>query len=123
MAYPDTHLLYQKWAQEYGPIFSIILGTKVMMIVSDDETVKELIDRRGAIASARPDMYIGAELASGGFRAGFEVSSFKYAQERLILIFETSPINQSGARFVCQLMRLYESTDNTIAAKDQPHWA
>jgi hypothetical protein len=64
----DAHLQFQKWAQEYGPVYSLILGTKVLVVLSSDVAVKDLLDKRSAIYSDRQDMYIGMTLCSGGFR-------------------------------------------------------
>lgn len=64
----DAHLQFQKWANEYGPIYSLMLGTRVLIVLSSDQAVKDLLDKRSAIYSARPDMYIGQELCSGGLR-------------------------------------------------------
>jgi hypothetical protein len=36
----DSHLQFQAWAQEYGPIYSLILGTKVMIVLSSPEVVR-----------------------------------------------------------------------------------
>lgn len=62
-----AHLQFQKWAQEYGPIYSLILGTKVMIVLNSDQAVKDLLDKRSGIYSSRPEMYIG-QLVSGGLR-------------------------------------------------------
>ncbi|KAK5138503.1 hypothetical protein LTR08_000089 [Meristemomyces frigidus] len=64
----DAHLQFQKWAQEYGPVYSLMLGTKTLVVLSSDEAVKELLDRRSGIYSDRPEMYIGQDLCSGGLR-------------------------------------------------------
>ncbi|ETN44005.1 uncharacterized protein HMPREF1541_10870 [Cyphellophora europaea CBS 101466] len=64
----DAHLQFQKWAQEYGPIYSLMLGTKTFIVLSSDTAVKDLLDRRSNIYSSRPDMFIGMDLASGGLR-------------------------------------------------------
>ncbi|GAB7348630.1 hypothetical protein MBLNU459_g7004t1 [Dothideomycetes sp. NU459] len=64
----DAHLQFQKWANEYGPIYSLILGTKVLIVLSSAEAVKELLDKRSGIYSGRQDMYIGQTLCSGGLR-------------------------------------------------------
>ncbi|KAI5240963.1 cytochrome P450 [Aureobasidium subglaciale] len=64
----DAHLQFQRWADEYGPIYSLMLGTRVLIVLSSDEAVKELLDRRSAIYSAREDMYTGQTLCSGGLR-------------------------------------------------------
>ena len=40
MPMKDPHLQFQAWAQEYGPIYSLILGTKVMIVLSSPEVVR-----------------------------------------------------------------------------------
>ncbi|KAJ5555308.1 hypothetical protein N7535_007747, partial [Penicillium sp. DV-2018c] len=64
----NAHLQFEKWAREYGPIYSLMLGTKCLIVLSSDEAVKELLDKRSGIYSHRPEMYIGQELCSGGLR-------------------------------------------------------
>lgn len=64
----DTHLQFQKWAEEYGPIYSLILGTKTLVVLSSDQAVKDLLDRKSALYSHRQEMYVGQTLASGGLR-------------------------------------------------------
>ena len=71
----DAHLQFQKWAKEYGPVYSLMLGTKVLIILSSDVAVKELLDKRSGIYSARLDMYVGQTLCSGGLRFLMMVSS------------------------------------------------
>lgn len=61
------HLQFQKWAEEYGPVYSLILGTQVMIVLSSDQAVKDLLDKRSGIYSSRPDMYLG-NIVSGGLR-------------------------------------------------------
>ncbi|KAH7083300.1 cytochrome P450 [Paraphoma chrysanthemicola] len=68
MAKSNPHLQFQTWAQEYGPVYSLILGTKTMVVLSDDQAVKDLLDRKSANTSARPDLYTGQTLMSGGKR-------------------------------------------------------
>ncbi|KAK5626996.1 hypothetical protein RRF57_002711 [Xylaria bambusicola] len=62
------HLQFQKWADEYGPIYSLVLGTQIMIVLSSDLAVKDLLDKRSGIYSSRPDMYLGQDITSGGFR-------------------------------------------------------
>ena len=62
-----VHLQFQKWAEEYGPVYSLILGTKVMIVLSSDQAIKDLLDKRSGIYSSRPDMYLG-NVVSGGLR-------------------------------------------------------
>lgn len=72
------HLQFEKWAREYGPVFSLMLGTKVMIVLNSDTAIKELVDRRGAIYSSRPDAYIAQNILSGGLRVLFMVCVVHY---------------------------------------------
>lgn len=67
------HLQFEKWAREYGPIYSLMLGTKVMIVLSSDLAIKDLVDKRGAIYSSRPEMYIGQDILSNSLRILFMV--------------------------------------------------
>ncbi|KAI5290674.1 hypothetical protein KEM54_000808 [Ascosphaera aggregata] len=60
--------LYERWAKEYGPVYSLMLGTRVRIILSSDQAVKDLLDRRSSIYSGRPSMYIGQDVISDGKR-------------------------------------------------------
>jgi hypothetical protein len=62
-----AHLQFQKWAEEYGPVYSLILGTNVMIVLNTDQAIKDLLDKRSGIYSSRPDMYLG-NIVSGGMR-------------------------------------------------------
>ncbi|KAF2105792.1 putative cytochrome P450 [Lophiotrema nucula] len=64
----DPHLQFQQWAKEYGPIYSLMLGTKVMVVLNKDHVIKDLVDKKGATYGSRPDLYIGQTLISGGHR-------------------------------------------------------
>lgn len=70
------HLQFQKWAQEYGPVYSLMLGTKVMIVLSSDQAVKDLLDKRSAIYSSRPEFYVAQDILSGGLRVLFMVRTF-----------------------------------------------
>lgn len=67
------HLQFERWAREYGPVYSLMLGTKVMIVLSSDVAIKDLIDKRGAIYSSRPEAYMAQEILSGGLRVLFMV--------------------------------------------------
>lgn len=49
-------------------MYSLILGTQVLIVLSNDVAIKELLDKRGGIHSDRLEMYIGQTLCSGGYR-------------------------------------------------------
>jgi hypothetical protein len=48
-----------------------------MIVLSSDEAVKDLLDRRSGNYSDRPDMYIGQQIASGGLRLVVMVCNHK----------------------------------------------
>jgi cytochrome P450 len=57
---------YQKWAQEYGPIYSIVLGAQTQIVISSDQGVRDLLDKRSAIYSDRGPAYICDNLLMDG---------------------------------------------------------
>jgi hypothetical protein len=67
------HLQFEKWAREYGPVYSLMLGTKAMVVLNSDVAAKDLLDKRGAIYSSRPENFIAQDVLSGGFRILFMV--------------------------------------------------
>ncbi|KAK8080564.1 hypothetical protein PG997_008382 [Apiospora hydei] len=58
MSKENPHLQMKKWAEEYGPVFSLMLGTSTTIVLSSDRAVKELLDKRGSVYNSRPDLYI-----------------------------------------------------------------
>ncbi|KAJ2893599.1 hypothetical protein MKZ38_008422 [Zalerion maritima] len=64
----DAHLQFQKWAREYGPVYSLILGSKTLVVLSSDKAVKDLLDKKSGLYSHRQEMYIGQTLCSGDMR-------------------------------------------------------
>lgn len=80
----DAHLQFQKWAEEYGPIYSIILGTRVMIVLNKDYLVRDLLDKKSAIYSSRPDLYIGYTVTSGCLRASLTVSNVTSNAEKML---------------------------------------
>ncbi|KUL86332.1 hypothetical protein ZTR_08595 [Talaromyces verruculosus] len=67
----NAHLQFQKWAETYGPVYTLMLGTKVAVVLSSDSAVKDLLDKRSAIYSGRPDMYMAQNIMSGNLRPLF----------------------------------------------------
>lgn len=92
-----AYLQFQKWAEIYGPVYSLILGTKVMVVLNTDVAVKDLLDKRSAIYSSRPDLYI-ARIASGGWRFSLMVSLAKIAGPDRTLISNHRSTESCGAR-------------------------
>lgn len=59
---------FAQWGAVYGPIYSLMLGSSPLIIIQSQEVAKELLDKRGANYSSRPNLYIMSELASRGLR-------------------------------------------------------
>ena len=53
----------------HSPVYSLILGTKTLIVLSSDKAVRDLLDKRSDIYSDRPDAYIAQDLIGGGMRA------------------------------------------------------
>ncbi|KAI3573496.1 cytochrome P450 [Fusarium oxysporum f. sp. albedinis] len=64
----DIHIQYHKWAQKYGPIYSIMRGSQPVIVLSSAEIVRDLFDKRSNIYSDRPEYYLAEDIGSGGMR-------------------------------------------------------
>ncbi|KAI2630115.1 cytochrome P450 [Xylaria nigripes] len=69
----NGHEQFKKWADEYGPVYSLILGLNVMIVFSSDQAVKDTFDKKSSIYSSRPEAYIartigGSHKVPGGYR-------------------------------------------------------
>ncbi|KAK7739653.1 hypothetical protein SLS53_005620 [Cytospora paraplurivora] len=53
------------------PIYSLILGSRVMIVLSSDVVARDLLDKKSAIYSSRPELFIGQTIGSGGLRLPF----------------------------------------------------
>jgi hypothetical protein len=76
----QPHLQFKKWADEYGPIYSLVIGTNTLVVLSSGTAIKELLDKRSAIYSSRPDLYVGQHLLSGGLRMLLMVSTLAHVR-------------------------------------------
>lgn len=66
-----THKPYKvfaEWGKKYGSIYSLMVGSNPLILVQSHKIAKELLDKRGAIYSSRPDMYILSDLSSRKLR-------------------------------------------------------
>jgi cytochrome P450 len=64
----NVHVKFKEWADQYGDIYSVMLGNQRMVVLNSPQVVKDLIDQRSNNYSSRPEMYIGQTLISGGYR-------------------------------------------------------
>ncbi|KIW87145.1 uncharacterized protein Z519_12256 [Cladophialophora bantiana CBS 173.52] len=54
----DIHLHHQKWAKEYGPIFSLKLGSQDVIILASGDMIKRLVDKRSGNYADRPALFM-----------------------------------------------------------------
>ena len=70
--------MFQKWANRYGKIFMVKIGSQPIVSVNDPVLAKELFEKRGANYSSRLAPYVGYELLSQKRRIGFTPSGDKH---------------------------------------------
>ena len=58
--YPELSL--HKWAKQYGPLYSFVLGDQRIVVLSDPNVVKDILVTNGAIFSSRKDMFLKVEI-------------------------------------------------------------
>ncbi|KAJ4348472.1 uncharacterized protein N0V89_009847 [Didymosphaeria variabile] len=61
-----AHYKFTEWARMYGGIFSLKLGPATAVVITDRRLVKELLDKKGNVYSARPQSYVANDLITGG---------------------------------------------------------
>ncbi|KAF5962690.1 oxidoreductase, partial [Fusarium bulbicola] len=55
------HLLFQRWAQEYGEVFFVQLGTIQEYFINSDQAVRAIFDKAAAQTSERPRWIVSNE--------------------------------------------------------------
>ncbi|ESK85920.1 cytochrome [Moniliophthora roreri MCA 2997] len=54
----DPHLKFTEWAQQYGDIYSLKIGSGTVIVISGMEAASELMDRRSATTADRPKLHM-----------------------------------------------------------------
>lgn len=114
----NAHVQFQKWAEEYGPVYSLILGTTTTVVLSSDVAIKDLLDKRSGIYSSRPDMYISG-IASGNLR--LLLMEYGDTWRKIRKLFH-SLLHLKASKSYVPYQDL-ESTSMMIALLDQPELA
>ncbi|KAK4034937.1 O-methylsterigmatocystin oxidoreductase [Parachaetomium inaequale] len=109
------HVQFKKWAEEYGPIYSLVIGTSVTIVLSSDVAIKDLLDKRSGIYSSRPEMYI-SRLASGDLRMVLMRYGDKWRRARKL--FHSLLHLQAASSYVPY--QDLESTSIMVALLDEP---
>ena len=54
--YPEKAL--HRWAEKYGPLFSLFLGNQLFMVISDPQIAQDLLVTNGKIFSSRKEYFV-----------------------------------------------------------------
>ncbi|OQE37914.1 hypothetical protein PENCOP_c009G06532 [Penicillium coprophilum] len=73
---------FKAWHRTYGPIISVKLGTRRMVVLGSHEVAKDLLVKRAAIYSSRPKVL--TDRASNGLHMGFMPSGPRWAAHHRI---------------------------------------
>ena len=61
-----SYFAFTEWANKYGGIFSLKLGSGTAIVLTDRRLVKQLIDKKSSIYSNRPHSFVSHDLITGG---------------------------------------------------------
>ncbi|KAK8174071.1 cytochrome P450 [Phyllosticta citrichinensis] len=112
----NQHEQFLVWSRQYGPVFSLILGTQVLIVLSSAEAAKDLLDKRSAMYSDRPDSYVGQTIGSGGLR----LLMLPYGQDwRMIRKLSHQLLNANASRTYVPYQDL-ESKQMLVDLLDKP---
>ncbi|KAF3385399.1 hypothetical protein F1880_002269 [Penicillium rolfsii] len=56
----------REWHRKYGPLVTLKLGSRNVILIGNQETANELMGKRGRIYSSRPRFVLALEIMSGG---------------------------------------------------------
>ena len=56
LKYPELSL--DRWAKQYGPLYSLFIGSQRFVILSDPNVVKDLLVLKGAALSSRKKYFM-----------------------------------------------------------------
>ncbi|GAA6033612.1 hypothetical protein JCM8097_001483 [Rhodosporidiobolus ruineniae] len=82
---------FEEWTRQYGPIFTLRLGSTTMLVIGRAGPAIELLDKRSAKTSSRARLIMTSELVSRGLRMTFMPYTDLWRRERRLLHQLTSP--------------------------------
>ncbi|TFY58370.1 hypothetical protein EVG20_g8174 [Dentipellis fragilis] len=78
-------VVFDRWAKQYGPIFSVRLGLRTEIVITDTQVAWDLLEKRGDIYSSRPRNIVGGEILSKNFRGVFAPYGDRWRKFRKVL--------------------------------------
>lgn len=57
---------FNQWAKQYGGMYTLKFGSRTTVVLTDRRIIKQVMDKRAAITSNRPDQTVGQKLVTEG---------------------------------------------------------
>jgi cytochrome P450 len=92
---------FEEWAKKYGKIYSLKVFNSNIIVLSDPEIVGQLLDKKGAIYSDRPENHVAMHVTSG-HHFSFEQHSPGWKLKRAITVRHFSPQKLDSHHFRIQ---------------------
>jgi cytochrome P450 len=100
-------LQFEQWSKKYGPIFTIWIGRKPTLIISDPQIAVDLMEKRSAKYSSRPSMVVMGEVYNGNSSILTQPYGKDWSIRRKLLHQALSP----------KALELYKPTQEAEAAR------
>ena len=100
-------LQFEQWSKKYGPIFTIWIGRKPTLVLSDPQIAVDLMEKRSAKYSSRPRMVVMGEVYNGNSSILTQPYSKSWSIRRKLLHQALSP----------KALELYKPTQEAEAAR------
>ena len=85
---PDLHVYFAGLVEKYGPIMSLKLGTKLLVIVSSSSTAMEVLKEKGVVFAFRDVPITAAIITKGGADVGWNNDAASWRFLRKIVVRE-----------------------------------
>ncbi|KAI7184317.1 putative cytochrome P450 [Hortaea werneckii] len=98
---------FQKWADKYGPIFTLWIGRKPTLVISDPHVAVGLMEKRSNKYSSRPRMVVMGEIYNGNSSILTQPYGKAWSARRKLLHQALNP----------KALRLYKPTQEAEASR------
>jgi cytochrome P450 len=98
---------FQKWSKQYGPIFTLWIGRKPTLIISDPQIAVDLMEKRSNKYSSRPRMVVMGEVYNGNSSILVQPYGKAWSVRRKLLHQALNP----------KALRLYKPTQEAEASR------
>ncbi|PPQ96503.1 hypothetical protein CVT26_010438 [Gymnopilus dilepis] len=87
---------FEKWTQEYGPVFSLRQGLTITVIIGRVQAAIDILEKEGAATADRPRVISAGETLSGGMRTLLTPAGERFKKMRRALHAHLQPKTLSG---------------------------